>query len=134
MHSLIILYHLIRVPVEILCHINFYFILNNQSFLVIILVNFWSLAFSKPIYTYQHIVTLSLSTALCLSIWRPLIIPAFDNPFLRHLFPSSIIALIISNSFSHENWNPYIHWPCSNFFSIYIYVYIWGVLIAVSNC
>lgn len=112
----------------------FLFILNNQSSLVTILVSFFLIfGFLKAylyITTYRN--PFHSSTHLCLSIWRPPIIPAFDSPFLRHLFPSPIIALI--NSFPMKIGTPIFIGPVTTFFSIYIYVYIWTVLVAVSNC
>ena len=115
---------------------QFLFILNNQSLLLIILMNFFLIfGFLKAyLYISTYCNPFHFSTHLCLAIWRPLIIPAFDNPSLRHLFPSSIIALIISNSFHMKIGTPIFIGPVSTFFSIYIYVYIWGLLVAVSNC
>lgn len=97
---------------------QFLFILNNQSFLVIILVNFFLIfGFLKAyLYVSTYCNPFHSSTHLCLSIWRPLIIPAFDNPFLRHLFPSSIIALIISNSFHMKIGTPIFIGPVATFF------------------
>lgn len=105
---------------------QFLFILNNQSFLVIILVNFFLIfGFLKAyLYISTYCNPFHSSTHLCLSIWRPLIIPAFDNPFLRHLFPSSIIALIISNSFHMKIGTPIFIGPVATFFFLFTYMCI----------